>query len=248
MKTSTGLKLDRRRNMYAVIDTETAGSIGSPLVYDLGVSIIDKQGRIYAQGNWLIKEIFFKKSLMDNAYYGNKRPLYYKMLENDEIGTSSLKGALYQVNQMLEEWEVSTIMAYNLQFDLRAIDNSWKKSGNSWKSHGSIEWLWKDYQIQDIWGMACETIYQSFTFKQQAIEYDKFTKAGNPLTNAEVGYQFLEDDHTFKEDHTALSDTVIEAKIFAHCVRQKKKYTRGIVGAPWQKVKKCFTKKSLGLA
>lgn len=240
--------MDKRRKYYAVIDTETAGNIGFPLIYDIGISIIDKQGRIYEQGNWLIKEIFFKKSLMDSAYYGNKRPLYHEMLANETITATTFKSAMFQINKMMERWNVETLMAYNLQFDLRAMRSTWKSLKLDWKSSGVEPMFWKDYQVQDIWGMACETIYQSFTFERLAIENDNFTEKGNPLTNAEVGYQFLIGGEHFEEAHTALADTEIEAKIFAHCIRQHKPYTRGIVGSPWQKVKQKFTKQSLGLA
>ncbi len=38
-------KLDKRKKYIMVIDTETAGAITAPLVYDLGIAITDKKGK-----------------------------------------------------------------------------------------------------------------------------------------------------------------------------------------------------------
>ena len=37
-------RIDRRKKYILVLDVETAGNIGSPLVYDLGFAICDKKG------------------------------------------------------------------------------------------------------------------------------------------------------------------------------------------------------------
>ena len=43
----------------------------------------------------------------------------------------------------------------------------------------------------------------------------KYTSKGNIITNAEVVYQYVTDQEDFKEDHTALSDAIIESEILA---------------------------------
>ena len=39
--------MDRRKNYYLTLDTETCGNFGEPLVYDIGYTIHDKKGVIY---------------------------------------------------------------------------------------------------------------------------------------------------------------------------------------------------------
>ena len=39
--------MDKRKNYYLTIDTETANDIECPLMYDLGGAIHDKQGKVY---------------------------------------------------------------------------------------------------------------------------------------------------------------------------------------------------------
>lgn len=231
--------MDKRKHYYAVIDTETAGSLFFPLVYDLGVSICDKKGNIVAQKQWIIRNIFDQKAKFESAYYGWKRPQYLEMLEKGIVEKVSFKQALYALNKLMQEWNVKTVCAYNMGFDLRALKSTAKYTKLQWAS-GSTDIFWKEYQQQCIWGLACETLYQQKGFEIQAIENNRFTAKGNPLTNAEVGYQYLTKNMEFEEDHTALADTEIECKIMAKCFAQKKKYTKGIKSHPWRIVANRF--------
>ena len=76
------MKVDKRKKYIMVVDVETTnnqiGVKNAPndgLVYDLGFTVTDKKGHIYAKRSFAIKEIFNDKSLMDTAYYKNKLPL-----------------------------------------------------------------------------------------------------------------------------------------------------------------------------
>ena len=60
-------------------DTETAGSLDNPLVYDIGAMVLD------AKGNQVMNDtinhincgvFYFKKDLMETAYYAAKLPSY----------------------------------------------------------------------------------------------------------------------------------------------------------------------------
>ena len=62
--------MDRRKNYYITIDTETCGSLGEPLVYDIGFTIHDKKGNIYESRSYVVSEIFYKEyKKMKTAYY-----------------------------------------------------------------------------------------------------------------------------------------------------------------------------------
>ena len=75
----TKKKIDRRKNYYMVIDTETANGLEKPLVYDVGFQIVDKKGNVYEKGSYIVYEIFCKqKEMMKSAYYAEKLPRYEK--------------------------------------------------------------------------------------------------------------------------------------------------------------------------
>lgn len=78
------MKIDRRKNYYVVLDTETC-PIDKDLqgvnphnmwVYDIGWAIIDK-GTVYKTRSFLNTDIFFEEvELMKSAYYADKIPKY----------------------------------------------------------------------------------------------------------------------------------------------------------------------------
>ena len=58
-------------------------------------------------------------------------------------------------------------------------------------------------------------------------------------TGAEFAYRYTTQRPEFIEDHTALSDALIETQIMAACFAQKKRVPYGIINAqPWRIVNK----------
>jgi len=227
-------KIDKRRKYIAVFDTETAGTLGAPLVYDLGVSICDKKGVIYEQMDWVIEEVFDNKKLMENAYFGSKRPIYVSLITKGLLPKVPFKVAKAQFNRLLAKWNVQMVSAYNLTFDMRALTSTTRYLHRQFLPNGSQKFLANKLEIQDIWGFACETIYQQKMFHKMIDRWGYFTPKENPLTNAEIGYRYITGVHDFEEKHTALSDTEVEVAILAKCFASHKKYTKGILGNPWR--------------
>ena len=93
------IKLDRRRQYYIVLDTETATlphsmnfdgearkriAIAKPLVYDLAWSIIDRTGKVYGSRSFLISEIFSVPSILTPVgirFYIDKH-LYFRRMDS----------------------------------------------------------------------------------------------------------------------------------------------------------------------
>ena len=126
------IKLDRRRQYYIVLDTETATlphsmdfdgearkriAIAKPLVYDLAWSIIDRTGKVYGSRSFLISEIFSVPQIFNTAYYASKRPLYIEKLNKGEIDLVSWKIA---AEEMVKDIELAVAVgAYNSMFDYK---------------------------------------------------------------------------------------------------------------------------------
>ena len=87
----------------------------------------------------------------------------------------------------------------------------------------------------DIWQFACETKLSTATYKQIARCNGWVSDKGNIRTGAEYAYRFCSGDHGFIEDHTALSDAIIETDILTACYASKKRVPYGIMNAqPWR--------------
>jgi len=128
-------------------------------------------------------------------------------------------------------FSVDIIAAYNAGFDFRVIAQTHADLGFS----GAI--IKSPVQVLDIWQFACETKLQQKQYANIARALGWVSPAGNIKTGAEFAYRFVCGDHSFIEDHTALSDARIETAILAECYRQKKAVPYGkINGAPWRLV------------
>ena len=60
------------------------------------------------------------------------------------------------------------------------------------------------------------------------------SKSGNISTSAETVYRFLTNNPDFEEEHKGLEDVEIEVKIFAECIKKKKRMNRKINRACWR--------------
>lgn len=217
-------KVDKRKKYILVFDCETACGLKNPVIYDKGWTIIDKQGNIYEKRSYVIEEIFNDEAFMETAYYKKKIPMYWEKIKAGEMLMKPWAYARAVLMNDIEHYGVAQFSAYNLGFDLRALENTAKElpTRGYWsyfnpKVKAKLEFV-------DIWTLACQTILQQKTFHSLALENGWFNKkTGNHKTNAEVAFRYITSDHNFKEEHTALSDCIIESAILAKCYRQKKK-------------------------
>lgn len=243
-------KKDGRKKYICVIDVETACGIdengksrgfAQPLIYDLGFAITDKKGNVVYKKSFLIKEIFLNQKVMSTAYYVNKVPMYWIQLHNGEHELVSWNEAIENMFKAMEHFNVQTVMAYNLNFDKRAI-NCTNQALNG------VEMIFDNYKQVCIWSLACETIFSQKSFPKIAVAQGWYSDKGNLKTNAEICYRYISGRFGFIEDHTGLSDVLIEVQIMAHCYRQRKAVKSGILGSPWQipnKLHKDYTSRAI---
>lgn len=231
-------KIDKRRHYIMMLDVETAGGLKNKLVYDFGFAITDRQGNIYEERSFVIKEIFMQTALMLSAYYAEKLPQYHEGIKNGKYKLVSFKEARDEFLRLSEKYNIKTIGAYNSKFDMEALSNTF-----NYVLHGSIEKKFffldrpqRHVKMLCVWSLACETIYKQKNFAIMAYKHGAYSEAGNYRTSAEVGYRYITGNWDFVEEHTGLEDVRIEIQIMARCFRQKKKVLSGILNHPWRLV------------
>ena len=272
-------KYDRRRKYYMVLDCETATlpfankyeedsrknvAIARPLIYDLGWTIIDRNGKVYARKNYLITETFFVPAVFDTAYYKAKRPLYMEKLAKGEIIQATWNEA---VHELIEDMEaVESVGAYNAMFDYKKalpftdlyISKLYSNDYNAWMNtqehicdsiarSGSTRsnpefdemnfvFRGEKYPLFDLWGLTCEHILNCDEYKRMCIDNGWETASGKYFpTNAEKAFAFVADQMDFEEAHTAIEDAEIESFLFATIYRKTKgKFAMGIEFFPFR--------------
>ena len=215
------------KKIILTLDTEACDLAGN--VYDVGYTIHNRRGEIVTQYNALVSEIFTDASKMMGAFYAKKLFTHYAPML--DAGTISLKPWAEIVEQMqadIAQHNVNVMAAYNLGFDRRVMRQTNERLSDGSPICGKMDQL-------DIWQFACETKLSQERYKQIARENGWVSSAGNIRTGAEYAYRFCSGDHGFIEDHTALSDAIIETKILADCYACKKSVPYGIINAqPWR--------------
>ena len=116
------MKIDRRKNYYLVLDTETCDEITHPLVYDIGFVIADTQGNIYERRSYLVYEIFFgERELMKSAYYAEKIPMYMEDFKNKARICKRFFNIRKEIMELIDLYQPVAVCAYNAAFDVRAL-------------------------------------------------------------------------------------------------------------------------------
>lgn len=199
------------KKYYCTLDTETIGGVISPDgFYHLGGIIHDRNGSIVGCFNYLVSE-WFNEMLTDD-YAKNKVEQYNTMLINgDATLIDTEENAIAMVNNLLNLYNVDTLLAYNSGFDFTKT---------------KCKELIADRNFIDLWLMAVETICQKTSFKNFCQNNGKVTQYGRCKTNAQTLYAFITDDPHYKEEHTALEDSIIELEIFKACIKTHKPYTQ----------------------
>lgn len=276
-------KLDKRRKYYLVLDCETATlpyatkyndnpkqkqkiAIAKPLIYDLGWSIVDRQGRVYRRKNFLITEIFSVPSVFNTAYYSHKRPIYLEKLKNGEITLTDWNSAITELENDLSA--VESVGAYNSMFDYKKaipfteeyIKNLYSPNYEQWeefqnavceniangttyentKGFDGQNFILRDktYPMFDIWGLACRYFLNNDEYKQMCLDNEWKTASGKYFkTSAETAFRYLSKDMEFIESHTAIDDVDIEAQIFSTIVKKSLKNLEiGLIYFPFREL------------
>lgn len=215
-----------QRKIILVLDTECCDLAGN--VYDVGYTIADRKGTILTRKNWLVEEVFTDPDKMMGAFYAKKLFSHYApMLDAGTIGLAPWSKIVSEMQIDVDAFGVNVLAAYNLGFDRRVMRQTNERFG--------LGPILPAMDMLDIWQFACETKLSQARYKEIARELGWVSAAGNIRTGAEYAYRFCSGDFGFIEDHTALSDAVIETKILADCYACKKSVPYGIVNAqPWR--------------
>lgn len=220
-----------KKQFYLIIDVETANSTEDALVYNLGYQVTDRQNRIYAEGSFVISDIFQdEQQLMQSAYYANKIPEYYEEIVNGKTQMVTFYEMRQIITAIMTQYPGIIVCAYNAHFDTTALNKTYR-----WLTKSKYRYfLPYGTKIWDIWHMACQVICTQKRYRKFCETHNLKTASGKLKTSAEAVYAYISKTPRFDEAHKGLDDVRIESKILNHCFRQHKKMNRQINRACWR--------------
>lgn len=228
----------KTQNNVMILDTETVGSFGRPLIHDIGWKIVDKEFNTLQEVRYLVKEFHEEQQWVLNAsdFYRTKHSLYKKAIADKEVELKPWKEIEKEMLNALRTYKVKVLSAYNLAFDYKAL-----KYTNHFFNVENEKFM----SVIDkktflcIWNLACDTILDTDDYRQYATMKNFISEKGNYLTNAESCYAYLIGNEDFEEEHTALADVQIEVEILKYIVTKcKGKVKYGLAYSCWQRVQK----------
>lgn len=193
-----------------IFDTETT-SLEKPFCYNIGYNIVDteKGFESLVKKDFVIQQVWHNPMLFATAYYAEKRAIYVSDMRARRTRMDKYGYIMQEMNRDFRKHEVQFAFAYNSPFDEKVIqfNSDWYKCINPFDT----------IPILDIRGYAhvflCDNRFKIFCEK-----HERFTPTGNYSTTAETMFQYIMDNPDFIEDHTALSDSIIETEILKKCV------------------------------
>lgn len=214
------IKIDKRKNYYLTIDTETANGLDDALVYDIGGAIHDKKGNVLESFSFIIYDVFVgMKDLMQSAYYANKIPMY-----EDDLRAGTRKMVQYltakkHIAELCKKYNVRAIIAHNARFDYRATNTTQRYLTCSKYRY----FLPYGIEVWDTLKMVKSTVAKQKSYLRWCEENGFMVNVNRPRMTAEILYKYMTGNIEYKESHTGLEDVLIEKEIFAWCMRQHKK-------------------------
>ena len=219
-----------KKKFGILLDTETVSKQGQTLVYDLAWLVIDNNGNVIEEHNFIIDEVYSDfPALFDSQFITYGKYLWYSdALAHGMLESVSAFDALNALYLSMCEYNVSFVTAYNVPFDLRAINETCKQFEvlNPLDVYEHLTGV--SLNIMDLWRLAKSHIVTK-PYKQFCADNGFLTdKHKKPKTSAEIVYKWISDNVDFVEDHTALSDCLIEVEIYVKCKRKKKRIPESV--------------------
>lgn len=194
-----------------VFDTETV-DVEHAFCYNVGYTIVNLETKEkLIKRDYVIEQVWENKMLFSTAYYAEKKQLYINALRGRKATIKHWGHTMQRMIKDIQEHNVEFAYAFNSPFDVRVFDfnSEWFKSSNA-----------LDYvETIDIRGLINQLLF-SDEYKAFCEENGFYTESGNYSGNAETITKFIRQDIDFVEDHTALSDSLIEADIILYMIEK----------------------------
>lgn len=226
-------------------------AIAKPLVYDIGWVITDRAGNVVNQRNYLVQETFFVPNVFNTAYYCDKRPIYMDLYAKGMIKADNWNNIIEVLLEDLRTVDMVTAYNATFDFKkaipfteqyiqhLYSSDyNTWERrqwgickgileGRNNAKNDEFLEPYFnlrnEKFPLADLWAIACDRLININKYRNYCLQNSLLTASAQYFkTSAETSFQYLMGQYDFIEDHTALSDALIESRILAKALKRGK--------------------------
>lgn len=220
-----------KKKKFMVLDVEGNSAVKP---YNVGYVIADNDGKIYVKRSIALPDCIWE-NLANAIRYGICADMHKKNVEEilSDFNKPKRKRKYLAIG-ITQFWEmfshdvtkykVKELFAYNVTFDNSALYRLFGERFNE-----------LDLQPKDIISGLLDTRLKNQRYLDFCCENGYITEKGNFQYKAEYTYQFYTGDTNFIEEHTALSDVLIELELLLWAKRAHKKIDWNVRQA-WQEL------------
>lgn len=201
--------MTHKPTLFVVTDIET--TLKKRIAFDIAWRIIDRRGREYGNGSFVIREAF----RLDVPFFAEKLGHYFDDAYSHLIRPASIFEVRDIYNQQISDLQQAghrvIACAYNAAFDFKYLPETIQKiSGNDGE-----RWMKHKVELMDIW---------DFWGSSVPLHYRATPSASGKYvsTSAESAYRWEFNCADFEERHIAWHDCLIESDILLKAIRRKK--------------------------
>jgi hypothetical protein len=219
----------KKPTVFVVTDIET--TLKKRVAFDVAWQAIDRSGRIYGSGSYVIREAF----RVDVPFFAEKLGHYFDDAFSHLIRPASITEVRDNYNSQVSDLQSAghrvILCAYNAAFDFKYLPETFAALTGE-----SLPWMKHKTEVLDIWDYWGESVPQHYAQSAAASASGKYVS-----TSAESAYKFEFLKPDFVERHIAWSDVQIESDILLRALSRKKKLPvvsspKQFAGAVWKKI------------
>lgn len=221
--------MPNKPTVFVVTDIET--TLKKRIAFDVAWQTIDRSGRIYGKGSYVIREAF----RVDVPFFAEKLGHYFDDAYSHLIRPASIVEVRDKYNKQVKDLQESghrvILCAYNAAFDFKYLPETFQSLTGD-----SLPWMKTKTEILDIWDYWGESVPRHYAQMAPASASGKYIS-----TSAESAYKFEFLKPDFIERHIAWSDVQIESDILLKALSRKKKLPavkspKEFTGSVWKKI------------
>ena len=214
--------------LFMVTDIET--TLKKRIAFDIAWRTIDRKGKVYAEGSYVIREAFN----LDVPFFATKLGHYFDDAYAKRIVPASILEVRTEYNKQIADFQDAghrvIPCAYNAAFDFKYMPETLQQlTGDS-----NARWLDRKVELMDIWAYWGASVPKNY--KANASASGKYYS-----TSAESAFRFEFNQADFVERHIAWHDCVIEGDILQKALARRKalhtvQSPKQFAGAIWKSI------------
>ena len=217
----------KKPTLFVVTDIET--TMRKRIAFDIAWRTIDRRGREYATGSYVIREAFKH----DVPFFAEKLGHYFDDAYEHLIKPATIIEVRNEFNRQIADFQDAghrvIACAYNAAFDFKYLPHTFNTIHKT-----ETSWMQRPIELMDIWDYWGQSV--PLGYKATPSASGKYYS-----TSAESAYRWEFCQSDFEERHIAWHDCLIESDILCKALARRKalpvvKSPKQFAGAVWKKI------------